>query len=339
VPAGALRYACRMTADRPSLLDLPLEQALRRLVRRHVAAAARGLERAQEPDDHKGLHAFRVAIRRLRSLLRDYRPWLGRAAGRKLRRRLRNLTRATNDARDAHVQLTWLAAQAASLDAEDRPGLAWMRRKLRGRRRGASRSAVKQLARDFTRATGRLERRLRKLDDSGGTPFRAAFAEVFEPSASRFRVHLAAITGPGDDRNIHRTRIQAKRLRTLVEPLRRLSDEARAVDKRLKKLQILLGELHDIQVIEAELAAAIEEAAGEKARRLHELAVHGEARRLTQARRRDEGLGLLVLAGRARAERDALFGKFDQAWLADRADALDRELRALGESLRRRGIF
>jgi CHAD domain-containing protein len=97
----------------PSLLELPVERVLRRLVRRQLRAAARGVERAQVPDDHKGLHAFRVAIRRLRSLLRAYRRRLGRAAGKKPRRRLRELSRVTNAARDAHVQLTWLSAEAA----------------------------------------------------------------------------------------------------------------------------------------------------------------------------------------------------------------------------------
>ena len=316
-----------------SLLDTPLERALRRLVRRQVAAAARGLERARNPDDPKGLHAFRVAVRRLRSLLRAYRPWLGRAAGKKPRRRLRDLTRATNAARDAHVQLTWLATEVPSLDREDRPGLAWMRKRLRGRRRGASRSAVAQLGRDFARATELLERRLGEMKDLGDFPFRSAFGELHDPAADKLRLCLAAIAGPGDDKNIHRTRIQVKRLRYLVEPLRNVTKEARAVDKRLRKLQKLLGELHDIQVIEAELAAGVEEAASEKARHMHELVVEGETRRLAQARRRDEGLGLLVLAGRARARRDALYGTFNVEWLANRADALDRELRALSESL------
>ena len=316
---------------------MPVERALRRLVRRHVAAAARGLERARNPDDHKGLHAFRVAIRRLRSLLRAYRPWLGRAAGKKPRSRLRDLTRATNAPRDAHVQLTWLATETPSLDREDRPGVAWLRRKLRARQRGASRSAVAQLGRDYARATQLLERRLGEVKDPGECPFRSAFGEVFEPAADKLRLRLAAIAGAGDDKSIHRTRIQVKRLRYLVEPLRNVTGEARAVDKRLRKLQKLLGELHDIQVIESELAAAVEEAAGEKARHMHELAVEGETRRLVQARRRDEGLGLLVLAGRARARRDALYETFNVDWLADRADALDRELGALGESLRQGG--
>ncbi|HEY8265088.1 MAG TPA: CHAD domain-containing protein [Steroidobacteraceae bacterium] len=317
-----------------SLLDMPVEQALRRLVHRHLAAAARGLERAQDPDDHKGLHGFRVAIRRLRSLLRAYRPWFGRAAGRKPRHRLRELTRATNEARDAHVQLTWLARETASLDREDRPGVAWMRKKLRGRRRGASRPAIARLARNFTHATELLERRLGQMKHTDACTFRSAFGEVFEPAADRFRSRLAAITGPGDYRNIHRTRIQVKRLRYLVEPLRREIDEARAVDLQLRKLQQQLGELHDIQVLETELGVAVEDAASEKARHMHELAVTGAIRRLTQTRRRDEVLGLLVLAGRARAERDALYEEFDRAWLTDRAAAFDRDLRKLSESLR-----
>lgn len=312
-----------------ALLDLPVERALRRLVRRQLAAAARALERARNPREHKGLHAFRVAIRRLRSLLRSYRPWLGRAAGRKARRRLRELARSTNAARDAHVQLTWLAGEAATLEPEDRPGFAWMRTRLRRRQRDANRGAARRLGDDFGRAARLLERRLGELEDSNGIPFRAVFGEVFEPAANKFRMRLAAIAGSGDYRNIHRTRIQVKRLRYLVEPLRNAVEAARAIDKRLRKLQQLLGELHDIQVIEAELADGVEAAATEKARRMHELTVGGDTRRLTQERRRDEALGLLVLAGRARAQRDALYKTFDDEWLSDRASALDRELRAL----------
>jgi hypothetical protein len=182
-----------------------------------------------------------------------------------------------------------------------------------------------------------LDRRLGEMKVSDESRFRSAFGEVFVPTADKFRLRLAAIAGSGDYKNIHRTRIQLKRLRYLVEPLRNVLEEARAVDKRLRKLQMLLGKLHDIQVIEAELAAGIEGAAAEKARRMHELAVEGDARRLAQARRRDEGLGLLVLAGRARAQRDELYESFNEEWLADRADALDRELLALGEGLRRGG--
>ncbi len=312
---------------------MPVEQAALRIARGHVRAAARGLNRARRSGDHKGLHAFRVAIRRLRSLLRAYRPWLGRAAGKKPRRRLRKFTRATNAARDADVQLAWLATAAEALDLEDRPGLEWVRRRLRARRRGSRGSIGAQLSRDFTRAIERLESRFGKLEVAGNHPFRSAFVEVLGPAADRFRSRLAAIAGPDDFENIHETRIQVKRLRYLVEPLRNVTDEARAVDKRLRKLQKILGDLHDMQVIEADLESAVEKAAREKARRMHGLAVGGKAKGLAQARRRDEPLGLAALAGQARIRRDAHYEQFDQVWLADRAAALDRELRALGASL------
>ena len=55
--------------------------------------------------DREALHDFRVAVRRLRSVLRAYRRWLGRAAARKARRRFRSLAATTNDGRDAEVQL------------------------------------------------------------------------------------------------------------------------------------------------------------------------------------------------------------------------------------------
>ena len=147
----------------------------------------------------RGCTPFASQIRRLRSLLRAYRPWLGRAAGKKPRRRLRELTRATNAARDAHVQLTWLDTETPSLDREDRAGLAWMRKRLRGRQRGASRSAVAQLGRDFARATRLLERRLGEMKDSHECPFRSAFGEVLEPAADKFRI------APGRDQQVPAT--------------------------------------------------------------------------------------------------------------------------------------
>src|SRR5690606_26515453 len=127
--------------------------------------------------------------------------------------------------------------------------------------------------------------------------------------------------------------IQAKRLRYLVEPLRSSSEAAGAVVKRLRKLQDLLGDLHDLHLIEAELAAAVEEAAREEARRMFRLAVAGKERRLSRERRRDERLGILALAARARARRDVLYERLAEKWLADHAGALERELRALQDSL------
>ena len=53
------------------------------------------------------LHDFRVAIRRLRSWIGVFKPWLGGAASRKQRRRLSKIADATSANRDSTVHLEW----------------------------------------------------------------------------------------------------------------------------------------------------------------------------------------------------------------------------------------
>jgi CHAD domain-containing protein len=322
-----------MGTARLPLLDHAVQDAARRIARVQLAAAGRALVRARNTGDLKALHAFRVAIRRLRSLLSNYRHWLGRAAGKKPRRRLRELTRATNAARDADVVLEWLALQSPYVGKQDQAGLAWMRRSVQRRRQVARRLLRPQLARESERAISLLRGRLSRLDTDEAAPFRSAFLEVLGPAADELRERLAAISGPGDWKNIHRARVSSKRLRYLIEPLRTANEETGAIVKRLRKLQKLSGELHDMHLIEAELSSAVEESAREKARRLHGLAVRGEVRRLSRARGRDESLGLLTLAALARARRDALYEKLERKWLADAGRSLDRGLHDMRESL------
>jgi len=95
-------------------------ETARRLLRRPAAAsaAAIGLARLGEAraactrlaneSDRDALHDFRVAVRRLRTVLRAFRREL-KTVPKKLERQLRDLTRATSGGRDAEVQLAWLA--------------------------------------------------------------------------------------------------------------------------------------------------------------------------------------------------------------------------------------
>ncbi len=320
-------------AARPSpLLDLPTQAAVLRIAGKCVETAAGALARLENPGDPKDLHAFRVTVRRLRSVLRAYRPWLGRLAGRKVRRGLRELTRATNAARDTDVLIDWLLVQREKLDRPERAGADWFLRQLRGRKRQSYRTAVTELRRDFAGVVQLMEKR---ADDSGTADprdFRSAFLEVLGPAVAESRKRLGAIAGAGDVRSVHRSRVQVKRIRYLVEPLRKESPEARAFARQLKDLQRLLGELHDVHLIEDELASALEAAATEKARRVHRLAVEGEDRMLAKTRRRDESLGLAALAASARESRDALYSGLRRAWLAPRTMALQAGFEALRDS-------
>src|SRR5207245_11487326 len=79
-----------------------------------------------------------------------------------------------------------------------------------------------------------------------------------------------------DQDAVHAARIAVKRLRYLLEPI---ADErpprAGALVELLKRLQNVLGELHDLQVLLAELGVAVAEAAAERARHLHAAALAG----------------------------------------------------------------
>lgn len=305
---------------RARLLDRPTADAVRRIARARLKEARAALGRLPDRRDGEALHDFRVAIRRLRSLLRAYRRWLGRAATPKIRGRLRDLGRATNAGRDAEVHLAWLEAQRPELARGERTGLNWLGRALRTTRRESYADARRHVRRDFTRAAALLEKRLGELD-AGAPPFREAFALLLRQHAADLEARLAAIHGPDDEEHAHEARISAKRLRYVLEPVRTEADGARTLVAHLKDLQDLLGGLHDMHVLEAKLLTALEEVATAKVHQLRTLALDGDAAAVQRERRKDERLGLVALAARARAQRDALYADLTERWLHNGARA------------------
>jgi len=312
-----------------SLLDQPTYDALTRAIRSCLRAAARGLADCEKSVDTWDLHAFRVAIRRLWSLMRAYGPWLGRVAGRKVVHRLEDLTLATNVARDAEVGIHWLLAQHDQLARDERAGFNVLLRRLERRRRRACKSIRRSLGQDFSATSRLIRHRIRDTREPELQPFRATILDRLEPAVTKFREQVAEIAGADDEKNIHKSRIRVKRLRYLVEPLCNDCPEARALVRPLKRMQMLLGDLHDMHLVEEEIVDAIEETATAKARRLHRLAVDGPAAALRRERRRDECLGLFVLASRARERRNRIFAVFEREWLTDRRFELGNEARAL----------
>src|SRR5262245_11504004 len=126
-----------LESHRSELLDGPPEAAIRALAMPFLddaSAAARLLESGR---DSAALHDFRVALRRTRTLLRAYRDLLRDSVSKKLARALRDLARSTGSARDAEVQLEWLAAQRERLKPAARRACSWMEERLEERRQAA----------------------------------------------------------------------------------------------------------------------------------------------------------------------------------------------------------
>lgn len=317
---------------RAPLLPLPAPQAVTRIAERYLAEADAALRRLKDPKDAEALHDFRVAIRRLRSLLRAYRRWLGRATGRRVRRRLRDLSRATNAGRDAEVQLLWLETTRGGLSRRERTGAVWLARRLKGQRRDAYRAARKRVRADFVKVADLVRRRLARAP-AGGPAFRDAFVILLAEHATGLEARLAAVRTAADEGEAHAARISAKRLRYLLEPVRPEVASARRAVAHLKRLQDILGDLHDAHVLAATLSDTLETAATEKARRLHALALAGDAGALDKERRRDERLGLVALAARAQGRRDSRFASLARGWLGGAGGRFFDELAALGREL------
>jgi CHAD domain-containing protein/CYTH domain-containing protein len=303
--------------SRAVLLPRPTVDAVRRIARGYLADATRALDRLNDRKDGEALHDFRVAIRRLRSLLRAYRRWVGRLGTGKVRGRLRDLGGATNAGRDAEVQIAWLEAQRGTLARGERTGLNWILRRLRAVRRESYAAARRQVRQEFGRTAAMLARRLDAVDDRS-PPLRETFGLLLRQQAADLETRLAAIHDAEDEAHAHAARISAKRLRYLLEPLRRESEGIQQLVDHLRALQDLLGELHDAHVLEGTLLAALERTARERRKGLRAIALEGDTAAVRRAHRRDEQLGLVALAGRERVRRDALFADLEASWLHDR---------------------
>lgn len=304
--------------------------------------AAEASTRLSKRRDADALHDFRVAVRRLRSVLRAYREHVGRAGSKKLRRKLHSLARATAKGRDAEVQFAWMAAQRERLARRERAGLNWILKTLRDEVRAGYRDARRTIRGTFPDLANTLQKRLASARaDSDAAP---AFGEA---AATRVAAHtdalierLTLVTSSAHDAEAHRARIAAKRLRYLLEPMTPYLPAAGGLVTRLKALQDVLGDLHDLHVAATHLATAIDAAARAKARELHRLAVTGDTGALERARRRDERLGLAALAGLAQRRIEALYDRFAVEWTAGGgALAFAREVReAIGAPTWRRRI-
>ena len=307
------------------MMDRPATAVVRGIAHRWLADARAAAGRLDHRQDADALHDFRVAIRRLRSALRAWERWAGRAAARKVRRRLRDLGRRTNPGRDAEVQIRWLEAQRHGLARRERAGLNWLLKRLRP---AAARRHLAGLRRDLARVAAPLEERLTRLD-AGDVPFGPVLAQVLSPHAREAAERLAAVRDADDVEAAHDARISVKRLRYLLDPVAPHLPDGRAHVRRLKKLQDVIGNLHDAHVMEDVLRDALAAAAGE-------LAIAGNTAGVTRARRRDERLGLATLAARNRERRDTLFRALDADWLRGNAAALIRTLEHLADTLRSR---
>lgn len=230
---------------------------LARLLARPLDALAEHLPRAIEGHTHD-IHQARVASRRLRELL----PIVGRALERgprkRLRRRLRALTRTLGPVRELDVTIASLAAMTSGL-ASPPPLAATVTRTLEHERA----KGLATLAHRFDAA--RIERlltHLRRLEEvlhAGAEPngWRERLAGRVRRRASALARAVADAGALFVSERLHAVRIAGKQLRYALEVAgdARLAGTAASV-KTLKDAQDVLGRLHDVDVLLATVRRA-----------------------------------------------------------------------------------
>jgi CHAD domain-containing protein len=326
------------------LLSRSPEEGARLLALSFLDQAAGARPRLAHPADAEALHDFRVGLRRLRSCLQAYRAWLKESVPKKLARKLRRLARSTGPGRDTEVQVEWLRGCGPHLSSYHRAGLAWLLARLEERMREAYAAMKDEVERDFAAIEEELRARLSVYRTevhlnaaSSRSTLGEVTAEILRRQVAELEAHLERIENAGDEKEAHRARISAKRVRYLLEPFAEEIPPAGAVVKRFKVLQDLLGELHDAHVLERELDEALVAAAAERACRLLEisLAEAPDEKLLRAERRRARESGLIALARLNRARRDRLFHALEAEWLNGKAGDFLREVEGLGEAMTR----
>jgi CHAD domain-containing protein len=215
-----------------------------RLVATQLEESERAFERLLANENGKAdsaLHDFRVALRRLRSTLRAYAPWLGRAGDKKLRRRLAILSDKTNRGRDAEVQTAWIRASMASLPDASREAAETILGCLGKERR----IDPHKLQAHLEPIAKKLRHRLENLDARDGA-FSPVLRVLARRHAEELMLELDRIEGADDRDAVHAARIATKRLRYLVDPM--------TPCETLASLQDVLGELHDAHVLDEALS-------------------------------------------------------------------------------------
>lgn len=200
--------------------------------------------RVAKGGDPEAIHDLRVAIRRMRTLLRLARPIYGRFLADSARHALTSVQHATGDLRDEEV----LEETLRDLEVQDPSFLAWQNRR-RARERRLRRAVVLRLRKgELTRARAMLRGLLAFPVKPARDKDLARFARKCVERA-RSGVEQRRDVDPDDVVGMHDLRIAYKELRYAAELLAdALPIDLRVVAEPAAKFQKRLGEVHDVDV-------------------------------------------------------------------------------------------
>jgi CHAD domain-containing protein len=250
---------------------MPAGVALRLICRQQLRAIERHRPGARLGRDPEALHDLRVAVRRTRSALGEFRKFLPRDALAHFRGEFRWVGEITGPVRDLDVYLEFLPGYRALLPVDAAADLEPFRRFLQRHRRVEQRCLVRRL--DSMRLQRLLADWQRFLAGADGSLWPDHATQQTGEVARRHIWRLyrrfvrqgAAITATSPDLALHRLRITGKKLRYLVEFFREFCPPAEIdlLIKAMKGIQDFLGAYQDCTVQQERLVALTRQMAAE----------------------------------------------------------------------------
>ena len=235
-----------------SVKEKPLAQAAHHYLAAQLAVVEAEEAGIRDDEDPECLHRFRVALRRSRALLGELKDCLVPELA-EFRHRLAAIARGTNACRDADVFLALLPEWSGVLPDFLQPGLGRLEAILRQRRQSAHAEVMDLLQSAEYRSVKQAWHHwlAQPAEAWFVTDGRLPLSKALEPRIRRrlrkLRRRLAAVTDETPAQDLHRLRIQVKKLRYLLEFQAAESDDGRRGDAiaGLKRLQNVLGRHHD----------------------------------------------------------------------------------------------
>ena len=229
--------------------------ALRAVLWSQYLTVRRNEEGILDDTDTESLHDFRVAVRRARSVLGQFRDVFAPGPAARLRRVLSWFGRSTGKLRDLDVYLAhepvYRGMLSGPLVQDLTPLFDFVRREREAALRGLA---------DFMRSPdyGAALRRWRECVEDPAAIGRRGSEPVLGLAGARVAKKCRAVLeqghglrGRADAADLHSLRIECKKLRYLLEMLADLMPEAGAAVHGLKKLQDALGRIQDLAVHES----------------------------------------------------------------------------------------
>ena len=236
------------------------------------AAQAAAVRICSPAPDDEAVHDFRVALRRMRSLVRAARPLYGKKHCRKWEAKLKVFGDATNALRDAEVLAETLAA--AELEGEAAAAATRWLAHAASQKDELFAAAVVMLDQSTHGKT--LKRIVKRISKTPRKPHTVTAFDALASELALADVHALLPVPEGDVEQLHRLRIRFKRMRyvaemlhgnwspdELREPLHAAVGAARLsaleeTAKQASKQQKRLGVLHDVdQGLEALATQAV----------------------------------------------------------------------------------